>query len=36
MTEVTCHACGYSWEYTGEMSLATCPNCNVKTSVPDE
>ena len=31
--EVTCHACDYEWDYSGDMTKATCPSCNVKTAV---
>lgn len=30
---VTCHNCGYNWEYRGESESATCPNCLSKTPV---
>lgn len=29
MTE--CHLCGYEWEYTGSLLMATCPSCGRKT-----
>lgn len=35
MSEVNCHACGYEWDYSGDMAKATCPSCNVKTPVGD-
>lgn len=30
-TKVTCHACGYGWEYSGDKHKATCPSCHTKT-----
>lgn len=30
---VTCHNCGYNWEYSGENEIACCPNCLFKTPV---
>lgn len=32
-TPVTCHNCGYKWEYGGSASKATCPGCSNKTPV---
>ena len=31
----TCPHCGYEWEYTGKLQLATCPSCGRKTPVED-
>jgi len=28
-----CHSCGYKWEYSGDKSKATCPDCGNKTQV---
>ena len=27
-TYLTCDNCGYSWEYSGKLGIARCPNCN--------
>jgi rubrerythrin len=32
--ETECEHCGYTWDYTGEMWKATCPNCGRKTKTP--
>lgn len=26
-----CRECGYEWEYSGSLELATCPSCQRKT-----
>ena len=26
-----CDHCGYEWDYTGDLEMATCPSCNRKT-----
>lgn len=31
--QVKCHHCGYEWEYTGMLRLATCPSCGRKVKV---
>jgi uncharacterized Zn finger protein (UPF0148 family) len=36
MTETTCNHCEYEWNYTGDMDMTTCPNCQRKTEVGDE
>lgn len=38
MTRVECDKddCGYEWEYSGEMQMATCPSCQRKTLVNDD
>lgn len=28
-----CRECGYEWEYSGSLELATCPSCQRKTPV---
>ncbi|WP_306054981.1 hypothetical protein [Natronococcus wangiae] len=33
-TELTCHACGKTWQYAGSNQHATCPSC--ETEVPVE
>lgn len=33
MTKVECHNCNYEWDYSGDLQLATCPSCNLKTGV---
>lgn len=32
-TPLTCHKCGYSWEYGGSKSTATCPDCRATVKV---
>lgn len=32
MAEVTCHKCGYEWEYSGAQPVSSCPDCGVKTN----
>jgi len=34
MTE--CDKCGYEWDYSGDLLLATCPSCGLKTDVDDD
>jgi len=34
MTE--CDKCGYEWDYTGKLKMATCPSCGYKTPVPED
>jgi transposase len=36
MTSVTCHNCGYEWDYKGNLEKATCPGCSYKTDVDGE
>lgn len=36
MREVTCNNCGYEWDYSGDLLLATCPSCGLKTDVDDD
>jgi DNA-directed RNA polymerase subunit M/transcription elongation factor TFIIS len=32
---LTCHNCGYSWNYTGFLRLATCSNCGSKVYIAE-
>jgi predicted Zn-ribbon and HTH transcriptional regulator len=34
--KLECKSCGYEWQYTGELELATCPSCNIKNSVENQ
>lgn len=34
--QLRCQQCGYTWEYSGSLQQATCPNCSAKVPVePD-
>jgi len=33
MPDITCPHCEYEWEYSGDLGMATCPNCQRKVSV---
>jgi len=35
-TEVECSSCGYEWNYSGQMAMATCPSCMSKTLVESD
>ena len=35
-TSVTCTHCGYEWQYSGNLKMATCPSCSGKTPVESE
>ena len=32
---LTCHNCGYTWNYTGFLRLATCSNCGSKVYIAE-
>lgn len=34
--DVTCHNCGYDWEYSGDLPQTTCPACGLKTATHAE
>jgi DNA-directed RNA polymerase subunit RPC12/RpoP len=34
MTE--CNKCGYEWDYTGKLNMATCPSCGYKTTTAED
>ena len=36
MAQVECHLCGYEWNYSGNMRMATCPSCGRKTPVSED
>lgn len=36
MTKVKCHLCNFEWNYKGERTMATCPNCSRKTLAKKE
>ena len=35
MPTLQCHRCGYSWEYSGSLQRATCPNCATKVPIDE-
>jgi len=32
---IKCKYCGYTWNYSGDMKMATCPSCSNKNDITE-